>query len=488
MIAFFAEHIDVSFVVFLLYIADFAVAGTIIFLERKDASATIAWVMLVFVVPVAGIVLYFLLSQNIARMKLFRLTGAEKESVETPLREQIESMEHGRFVWANEEERRWGSLIQLNQSYAKAYLTQNNEVEIFTEGVKMFDALLESIAAAEERIHAEYYIIKNDGTGQALLRALTEAAGRGVSVRLLADALGTRSLDKGLLRKFEAAGGKIAFFFPPKFVKLNLRFNYRNHRKLVLVDGKTGYLGGFNIGDEYLGKKKKFGLWRDTHLRVRGACAGDLDARFLLDWRLASREDVNIARAYYDFGAAAGDTSMQIVSSGPDSSRQEVKHAYLKMISGAKRSIYIQTPYFVPDESIFDSLLTAAFAGVDVRIMIPSIRDHIFVYWATLYYCGLLLRAGVKVYLYQNGFLHAKTICADGEVCSVGSANFDIRSFRLNFETNAFIFDKGQAGRMDAIYARDMAHCTELTREMYDRRPALVKIREALAKLVSDLL
>ncbi|MDR1028039.1 MAG: cardiolipin synthase, partial [Clostridiales Family XIII bacterium] len=341
---------------------------------------------------------------------------------------------------------------------------------------------------AEDYINIEFFIGKNDTVGRKLIRALTAKAKEGVRVRFLLDALGSRKQTYLQFKEFSEAGGQYAFFFPPKFRLINLKFNYRNHRKIVVIDGKTGYLGGFNIGNEYLGNKKKFGYWRDTHLRMCGECLQDLNARFFLDWRLASGEHVSLDEAYANQGAACGDTSVQIVSSGPDSLRQEVKHAYLKMISSAQKNIFIQTPYFVPDSSIFDTLQNAALSGMDVRIMIPSMPDHIFVYWATYYYCGLLLRSGVKVYIYDNGFLHAKTMSVDGEVCAVGSANFDIRSFRLNFETNAFIFDVGEAYKLEAIFEEDMACCHELTRALYARRSLWIKFKEGIAKLLSDIL
>lgn len=481
-------NLDFSFFVLLLYIVQFAVAITIIFLERKDPSTTIAWVMIIFIVPIIGVIFYLLFSQNIARKKLFRLTVQEEEFVNKLLDDQIEEMRNGEFKYSRKEEETWHSLIALNQTYAKAYLTQENNVEIMNNGINMFNYLLNDIKYAKEYVNVEYFIVKNDDTGKRLLQSLIDAAKRGIRVRFLVDALGTSKLDRNLVKELTDNGGQIAYFFSPKFFKINLRFNYRNHRKIVVIDGRVGYVGGFNIGNEYLGKKKKFGHWRDTHFRIRGRAVGDANARFILDWRMTSKENLGLEQAYYDFSKPSGNTTMQIVSSGPDTEKQEVKHAYLKMINSAKKNIYIQTPYFVPDQSIFTALQTAALSGVDVKLMIPSIRDHIMVYWATYYYCGLLLQAGVKVYIYDNGFLHAKTISVDKEVCSVGSANFDIRSFRLNFETNAFIYDSNVTAEMDSFYDEDLEHCRELTLEMYEQRSAWIKFKEGIAKLLSNIL
>jgi cardiolipin synthase len=213
-----------------------------------------------------------------------------------------------------------------------------------------------------------------------------------------------------------------------------------------------------------------------------------MNARFILDWRFASKESLLIDRAYYGNEEGPGHTAIQIVASGPDSSREEVKHGYLKMISAAKNNIYIQTPYFVPDASIFESLKTAALSGVDVRVMIPCKPDHMFVYWATYSYAGALINAGARVYIYDNGFLHAKTMAVDGEVASIGSANFDNRSFRLNFESNAFIYDAAEAYKIEAIFETDVAQCHELTEELYRGRSIVIRFKEGVSRLLSGLL
>jgi cardiolipin synthase len=291
-----------------------------------------------------------------------------------------------------------------------------------------------------------------------------------------------------MLSDFKAAGGRHAFFFPPKFKYLNMKLNYRNHRKIVVIDGEIGYIGGFNIGREYLGQKKKFGYWRDTHLKVLGSGVHDINARFILDWRFASKEKIVLAEAFYSDVISVGITGIQIVSSGPDTQKEEVKRCYMKMITSARKNIYIQTPYFVPDASIRESLKMAALAGVDVRIMIPCMPDHMFVYWATYSYVGELLNSGVRVFIYDNGFMHAKTIVVDGEVASIGSANFDMRSFKLNFEANAIIYDSEEAYKLEAIFENDISHCRELTKALYRKRSIVIKFKESIARLLSDLL
>ena len=463
-------------------------ALVIIFLERKNPSATLAWIMILFLLPVVGIVLYVFLSQNISRKKIFRLTKYEEESIGGSLTNQMREIDDNAFEFSTAEAKRWRDMIKLNQTYAGAFLTQDNRLFIMTDGKHMFNGLIEDIRNAKRTINFMSFIVKNDFAGRKLIDELTEKAKEGVSVRLLIDAMGGRQISEKALSDFKNAGGKYAFFFPPKFKYLNMKLNYRNHRKIVVIDGELGYIGGFNIGREYLGQKRKFGYWRDTHLKVLGSGVKDINARFLLDWRFASREDIDLSEAFYSEAISVGMTGLQIVSSGPDSQKEEVKRCYMKMITSARKNVYIQTPYFVPDASILESLKMAAWAGVDVRIMIPCKPDHMFVYWATYAYVGELLNSGVRIFIYKNGFLHAKTMVVDGEVASIGSANFDMRSFKLNFEANAIVYDSAEAYKMEAIFENDMTHCKELTKAVYRKRSIIIRFKESVSRLLSDLL
>lgn len=481
-IPYYSEFTNIMFVVNLLF------ACVIIFLERKTPSTALAWVMVLFLLPVAGIILYFLFSQNIARKQIFKLTQLEERTQTKSLGRQLKRMEEGTYHFKSSISEKWQDLIHLNGLYGHAYFTQNNKITILTDGQQKMETLLKDIENATESINIMYFIVKNDEVGRQFINALTKKAREGVVVRLLLDAMGSRQIGDRLLKEFMEAGGKRAYFFPPKFKWMYFRFNYRNHRKLAVIDGEVGYIGGFNIAREYLGKKKKFGYWRDTHLRVMGGCVQDINTRFLQDWRFASKEEVVINEAYYSNILEVGQSGVQIVSSGPDSQKVEVKRAYMKMITSAREQIYLQTPYLVPDESILESLKMAAQSGVDVRIMIPCMPDHIFVYWATYSYVGELIRSGCKAYIYHNGFLHAKTLVVDGEVASVGSANFDVRSFRLNFEANAVIYDEIEAGKLEDIFHRDMEQSHPLTLELYEQRGWLIRIKESIARLISGIL
>ncbi|MEG0663432.1 MAG: cardiolipin synthase, partial [Anaerovoracaceae bacterium] len=384
------------------------------------------------------------------------------------------------YDFANPEAQVWKDLIRLNQVYGRAYYTQDNHLSLLTDGKEMMDSLLDDIAHAKDTINVMYFIIKNDRVGRAFIDALTARAAAGVKVRLLVDALGSRKITESVLSEFLEAGGEVAYFFPPKFklfTLLNLKFNYRNHRKLVAIDDSIGYIGGFNIAKEYLGESRKFGYWRDTHVRVKGGSVQDINARFLLDWRFAAKEQVNVSEVFFSPPVVRGETGIQIVSSGPDTEHEKIKRGFMKMITSAQKRIYIQTPYFVPDAPILESIKMAAQSGVEVKIMIPCKPDHIFVYWATYSYVGEIIRSGGKVYIYDDGFLHAKTMMVDGEVATVGSTNFDRRSFKLNFECNAFIYSAEQTIKMEETFRKDMEKCHELTRELYNSRSIWIRIK-----------
>ena len=471
-----------------LIFANIVAAIAAIILERRNPAASAAWVTVIFMLPVAGIVLFFLLSQNISARKLYNLSEFEEMKIDSSLENQINEIKNGTYRFSTEEGKLWQDMIHLNQLYGRAYYSQNNSVEFITDGRQMFDTMMQDIMSARETINIMFFIVKNDETGRQFIDALTQKAREGVEVRLLLDSMGSRQINDRVLRDFLDAGGKRAYFFPRKLNLVNFDFNYRNHRKLAVIDGIIGYTGGFNIAREYLGLKKKFGYWRDTHIRITGQSVQDINARFILDWRTASKEKIVLSEAFYSGVISEGNTGIQIVSSGPDSVKEEVKRSLMKMITSAERSIYVQTPYFVPDDSILESLKMAAQCGVDVRVMIPCMPDHPLVYWATYSYAGELVKSGGRVFIYENGFLHSKTMVVDGEVGTVGSANFDRRSFSLNFESNAFIYDKKEAQTMERIFCEDLKDCRELTISLYENRSRTIKVKEVAARLLSDLL
>ena len=283
---------------------------------------------------------------------------------------------------------------------------------------------------------------------------------------------------------------RVAEFFPAILGQLQMRVNYRNHRKIVVIDGKVGFVGGFNVGREYIGKDEKFGYWRDTHLCIEGAAVTSLAVRFVLDWNYAAHENLFLEDHLFEIPQydRHGFDPVQIISSGPDSQTKTIHDNYLHLIHSARNHVYIQTPYFIPDASILDALKIASRSGVDVRIMIPCKPDHPFVYWATYSYIGEMVAAGAKCYVYNNGFLHAKTLSIDGMVACVGTANMDIRSFGLNFEVNATIYSERTVQRLERAFENDMTMSTQVTRKIYEERNLLIRFKEQFSRLLSPLL
>ena len=474
-----------------VYILNSIIALGLIFFDRKSSTATLGWIMILFLLPVFGLILYLVLSQNIARYKIYKLNS--RENAENNLIMLNHKMDLD-FDFANTDNpvlQKWKNMISMNVDFADSMLTYNDCVQLIFDGREMFEKLCQDIINAKYTIKMEYYILKDDFVGKKIISLLTEKAKQGVKVRLLLDAMGSRSVNESDFADFVAAGGEFTFFFKPRIRNLYINFNYRNHRKLVIIDNEIGYIGGFNIAKEYLGLKKKFGYWRDTQLIIKGNSLISLNERFYLDWRYASGDfSINTIEQSinYSYSEDRGNIPIQIVNCGPESPKEEIKWAMMKMINGAKKSIYIQTPYLVPDEPMIESLAMAARSGIDVKIMIPCMPDHPFVYRTTLYNAGKLIDEGAKIYIYKNGFLHAKTLSVDGEVCTIGSSNFDIRSFRLNFESNAFVYDSGTSYQLEKQFELDMEKSTEYTVEDRANISKWEKFLESISRLLTEVL
>ncbi len=478
-----------SFGVTTIIILNIFLAIVLIFLERRDASSTWAWLMVLFFVPVFGFVVYLLLGRKLRKKHLFRWKGREKIGIDTLINYQIDAIEKGTFEFKLDDALNYKDLINMHLRNNHAVLTQDNAVKIFNDGEAKFNALLNDLEHAKDHIHIQYYIFQLDGLGNRIYEVLIRKAKQGVKVRLLFDDMGSRSLKKRHFQKLTDLGGEVEAFFPSVLPLINPRLNYRNHRKIVVIDGRIGYIGGFNVGDEYLGLNRKFGYWRDTHLRLEGSSLHPLQTRFILDWNQASaNQDIEYSDRYFPIIPLKGSVGLQIVSSGPDSEWEQIKNGYLKLMAMASKFIYIQTPYFIPDASFMDTLRIACLSGIDVRIMIPNKPDHLFVYWATYSYVGQLLKAGARVYIYENGFLHAKMIVVDNEASTVGTANIDVRSFKLNFEVNAFIYDKETSHQLAELFEQDMLLSSELTWELYEQRTRFIKMKESFSRLLSPIL
>jgi len=460
----------------------------VILLERKNSTAALAWLFFLNLFPGFGFFFYIILSQNISKRKIFAYSKEEERLFNKALNHQKHAIRENQFDYGNTETIEHKDLILFHNRMSNALLSTNDHVDIFNNGPDLFRRLFEDISKAQEHIHLLYFIIKNDEIGNKLINQLIKKAAEGVEVRLLVDHVGGRTLSPKLIRKIKSSKIQLAFFFPSKFKYFNLKGNYRNHRKIVVIDGTVGYIGGLNVGNEYVGKSKRFGYWRDTHLRLYGDSVMSLQLRFILDWRNASMEKLATTAKYLRHVVSDSKTAIQIVCSGPDNINQQIKQGYLQIIHKAKKYIYIQTPYFIPDDSILEGLKIAAASGVDVRIMIPQMPDHLFVYWATYSYCGDLIPYGVKIFIYERGFLHSKMIVSDNTIASVGSCNFDIRSFKLNFEANAFIYERRTSIGLRKEFDEDLRYCRQLTQTIYDKRSFWIKFKESISRLFSPVL
>lgn len=474
------------FILGFILVFNMFLAFAIVFLERKNATSTWAWLMVLLFIPVAGFILYLIFGRKLSNKKLFIWDNKSRLGVKNAAEVQMQLLEEDNFP-IPESLSQYKDLFYLHLRNDDAILTQDNDVELFTDGNKKFEALIEDLNNATDHIHLVYYIVRSDHLGRKIADVLMKKAREGVQVRFLFDDLGSRSLTRKFKQNLRDAGVEIESFFPSLLPKVNFKINHRNHRKLAIIDGKIGYIGGFNIGDEYLGESKRFGFWRDTHLRVVGGSVRNMQTRFILDWNQASQHDILYEDRYYH-ATPKGNVGIQIVSSGPDSEWEQIKNGYIKMIMEAKSYIYIQTPYFIPDDSLADAIRIAVLSGVDVRIMIPNKPDHPFVYWATYSNIGDLLQAGATVYVYQNGFLHAKTIVVDGKIASVGTANIDVRSFRLNFEVNAFLYSEDIAQKLVNEFEKDMILSSQLTWPLYKQRSLWIRFKESIARLIAPIL
>lgn len=472
----------------LIHVVNLLTMAFMIFKEKRSTNSIIAWILILYLAPYVGFIVFILIGRKMNNANMFGFKNAELNTFKSYLNKNEEKNKYNKESLY---EKNKDMILALEAMDYSPYRNDNN-VSMYSDGKLFFNELLESLKKAKKSINIEFYIFKNDDIGTKILNVLEEKAKEGVEVRLLYDSVGSRSLNRNVLNKLINEGGKVGEFFPSWLKFININMNFRNHRKIVVIDNNVGFVGGFNVGDGYLGKDSKFGYWRDTHIKFTGSAVNDLNLRFLADWRYATKEEVSLEEIFEanEENSNSNNVGMQIVSSGPNlSDKYEIKMAYLKMIQKAKKYLYIQSPYLIIDNSISDSLKLAAASGVDVKIMIPGKGDHPFVYWANLVYAGDLIKEGIRVFHYdKNAFLHAKTVVIDDEVCSIGTANMDTRSFELNFEVSSFIYSEKIAKEQKYEFENDMKMCEELTLEKYQNRSRIVKIKESLSRLFSDVL
>ncbi len=477
--------------VFSAIYATYAIGVTIfLIMDRRSPNSTIAWLLFLLTFPVVGLAIYVLTGRSwkafsrenyYVRKDIGRDVIAQMMRVIPPPREPIAMLREREIPIYNR-------LLQLGLRNSYAIVTTNNHVEILQDAEAMYPLLLEDLKRAQHSIHLEFFSWGTDEVMDAFDAVLEEKARAGVEVRLLFDAVGSFFMFKRARRKrLRAAGVEVTTFSPVLRVHT---ISYRNHRKITVIDGVTGYVGGMNMGKEHVEGMGKYTAWRDTHLRLEGEAVRVLQAQFVSHWYHASKLSIVDECYFPEISHKYGDTPVQVVASGPDSRYEAIRQMYFFMITTATRHVYIQSPFFILDPGMIDALQAAALSGVDVRIMLApySCGDNALPYWAAYTYMLQMMRAGVRIYLYHGAYMHAKTVSTDGLVCSVGSANMDIRSFNLDYEINAILYDSALAQELEATFHEDLKQCTPFDPGAYAKLPFAHRFRDAAARLLSPVL
>ncbi len=469
----------------LVFQADLIFLLILFFSEKNSPSKILVWALVMLFLPLVGFIIYIVIGQSFYSDHKFKKKGLKDEEVDDMLLRNEDLLKA-------EPDPVYKRTAQAVLDTGGLGFSNNNDVKLYTLGEDKFRDLYDDLRNAERYIHLEYYIIRDDELGNELMDILTQKVKEGVEVKLLTDDFGVGKGPKKSIKVFKAAGGEFAVFHKVLWLIFSPKKNNRNHRKIGVIDGKVAYCGGFNIGDEYLGKGP-LGHWRDTAVRISGDAVKPLQVRFQMDWEYATGGEMCPKERLQDYYGtteypSTGDARILTVSGGPDvADFNPVRMEYLELIRNAKRSVYIHSPYFIPNDSLQDALSVAAANGVDVKVIIPDKPDHMFVYWCNISCAYSVMGNGVRVFMYNDGFVHSKTMVVDGELCSVGSANFDDRSLVLNFETNAVILSKDIGKRMDDAFAEDLKRCTEYTREDYENINGYQALKVAVSRMFSGL-
>lgn len=461
-----------------------------IFRRRDEPIYIIAWTMIMTFIPFIGFLLYLLFGHGpIIKKKRTFLDEIEELGYQEAVDSQLEMVEQTSANYFP-----YTSLIEFNLNYNKSVLTRYNSLTYFSDANDKYEQLMKDIEQATDTIHVLYFIIRGDHSGKALIEALTKKAKQGVKVRLVYDDGGSFLTPSSVFRPLKEAGGIVVKHYPAKFKIFTLNWNYRNHRKIVVIDGKIGYFGGMNIGDEYLSKNPKYTPWRDAHLRVKGEMVKLLQLRFLKDYAAVIEEvadldevEQQIDRYFPPISSEEEEMYMQLVCDGPDQKTDHMRAAYIKLIMSAKKSIWIQSPYFIPDSEFLHVLKIASHSGLDVKIMIPVIPDNHFVHRTTTSYIKELLEANIEVYFYE-GFLHSKVFIIDEEMATVGSVNMDVRSFSINFELAAFIYHEKMTSELVKQFKTDQLNCQKLDWNYEQSKSWFMKAEESVYRLLSMLM
>ncbi|WP_226669839.1 cardiolipin synthase [Metabacillus litoralis] len=455
----------------------------VMMLENRSPHKSLLWIYALVFFPIIGYIYFIFSGQLEVKGHLFR--NKRKHDKEL-LENKTTFKQSTNFEKLSDTQQ---SLTKLIERYSDNQVSFHTKTSILKNGDETFSSIKQSIKEAEHYIHLEYYTFRSDVIGQEMIELLSEKSKSGIEVRFIFDAVGSMSLSKKAIKQMREAGIEVHCFLPVKQGFYNQKINFRNHRKIIVVDGKVGFVGGLNIGDEYLGKDARYGFWRDTHLKIEGEAIITLQEIFLLDWAYLTGEKL-LNEKYFNVDLVESDGGgTQIISSGPDSSVQGImSDIYYELLASAKKSIYIATPYFVPNKAIRTVLSMAAKKGVEIKIIVPEKNDGFLTQYATRSYFPEMLADDIDVYMYQKGFLHEKVIIIDNKFASVGTANVDLRSLHLNFEVNALLFETESIKDLVKHYQQDIKDSIKINNSTYKNRGLILRTKESFARLFSPVL
>lgn len=483
------QLLNYSLILGIVYLLTMAVIVLAVIQQRGDPTKTLAWTLFIALVPFVGLLFYVVLGKNYRRDKLLsRKERSDQQQFAMMMGLITVNDDYQSWFPSSASETHFRGIAQMLAHSNKTFPTRNNHALLLTDATEKYTALFSAIEQAQDHIHLEYYIIKDDNVGRRLRDVLVRKASEGVEVRLIYDYLGSWGLNKKYLRPLTESGVQIYPFLPVKLSFFKSKINHRNHRKIVVVDGKVAFTGGINIADRYLNGLPEIGVWRDTHVQLMGDAVHWLQIVFLLDWYFVSKQPLSNVERYLPAHNVSQRCTVQIAASGPDSDWACIMQTYFAAINRSSSRLYIATPYFVPNESMLTALCAAALRGVDVRLLISERSDSSITQWASMSYIDTLLEAGVHVFLYSKGITHSKLLMADGEFCSVGTANMDVRSFEHNFEVNALFYDQQLTQKLEETFLRDLQYSVELDLEAWQKRPRRERFMENLSRLLAPML
>lgn len=463
------------------YLIYFAVVITTIFvviLDNRNPIKTMAWILVLFFLPVVGLLFYLFFGRSTRKEQLITKKGYARLSKRPMMEYQTQESLAGNVS----KQRLVSFFTQVNS----ALTFEGNQVEFYTNGYSMIQSMIRELSRARHHIHLEYYIFEDDAVGRLLRDVLIDRARAGVKVRVLYDDVGCWKVDHAFYEQMLCEGIEVQGFLKVRFPQFTSKVNFRNHRKLTIIDGEVGFIGGMNIAERYL-KGVSWGSWRDTQVKLSGKAVYGLQTAFLTDWYAVDRSLITSAE-YFPAMPSRGETIAQIVTSDPVGEWKDIMQGLMMAICSARHYFYVQSPYFVPTEQIKTALQTAALSGVDVRLMLPKRADTWLIHESSLSYLEDMMKAGVKIYLYRRGFLHSKLMVCDDELSTVGSTNMDFRSFEHNFEANAFFYDKMTALAIKNIFLEDQKHCLLLSSKIWNKRSWKNKVIESVVRLLAPLL